>query len=144
MKVNGIELKVKANSLYDGITVEVGPWDPDRFDGQGGFEFGMTAEARVGTKFGSDVYEYEVQFGAIGSHDADKARRRLASYQAAIDIAEMLPRYVDKQVDFKTIATSLENDTMLGLMLDENTRFVADGRGGWVGSDSHGPANPNE
>jgi len=84
-----VRVQARASSGYFGL--EVGPWDEARFEGNGGFEFGMSAEVHAFTpsRKGEEV-DFEVSFGAIGSHDAATARRRLASYKTAIAIAEQL------------------------------------------------------
>lgn len=83
-----MEYRVKATGSDYSFHAEIGVWDETAFDGQGGFAFGDSAEIFGEMKFGSDVRTYEVSFAAIGSHDTARARRRLASYQKAIEIAE--------------------------------------------------------
>ncbi len=86
-----------ARWLY--VTVEVGPWDPDRFRRSGddtdvgGFRFGGSASVRadVGWEPNSDPnVETFVSIGGIGEHPAAVALERAETYRYAAEIAYLL------------------------------------------------------
>ena len=94
-------LRITAVGTKSMFRAEIGPWDPEKWEGRGGFEFGMTAEVYRSTSYGSDEQVAEVSFPAIGSHSPEVARVRLRAYQEAINIAAALngmPELADNEV----------------------------------------------
>jgi hypothetical protein len=75
------------------VAVEVGIFDPEKFDGKGGMRFGYTADVRVDTAiFGRnpEAIEVAVSQASIGSTSVAEAQLRVDVYQAATDVGHFV------------------------------------------------------
>lgn len=106
------------------IKIEIGPWDEDRFEGRGGFQFGMTAEVWVRTQgFGSSAVEATVSIGGIGAHDADVAVQRANVYLEAAAIAKRVDYLASQGWDMVEVAAAFY-EGRIGIDADEVLTFV--------------------
>lgn len=86
------------------LGVEVGIFDPERYEGQGGTRFGFTAEARYDRGFGfTPDSRAECSQASIGSTSPEEAQLRVDVYQQAIDLA----RFINDQLDVGTPAMGI-------------------------------------
>ena len=109
--MNVTTVRTKARASSSSFTLEVGPWDQSRFDGKGGFAFGETAEVQAFTPLRQgEKVEFEVSFSAIGSHDPETAKRRIASYKTAIQMAEQFQALVNEYTEPASQFESLARD----------------------------------
>ena len=99
-------VRTKAQASSSSFQLEIGPWDTSRFDGKGGFAFGETAEVFAE----GEPIEFEVSFAAIGSHDPETAKRRIASYKTAIQMAEQFQGFVTDATQPEELFESLARD----------------------------------
>ena len=93
--------------------IEIGPYDPARWDGQGGHVFGESVDVTV--SFGEEGMEATVQIGGIMSHDAETAQRRIDAYQQGADLCRWIEdRFADGD-DWPTVARALLELLPLGV-----------------------------
>ena len=114
---------------YDGVKVQLGPWDPNRFpdgkttyDERGGLQFGneidMYFDKVPGTVgFGdSDTYEARISIGGIQAHSPAVAVARAATYVLAADIGLQLEAFTMDGGEFSAIHADAKKSVLLGYL----------------------------
>lgn len=62
-----------------------------------GLDFGTTATVYLDLDFNTNVVTAQVGMGSIGSHDTETARKRIAVYTLAADIADTMNTHMDAE-----------------------------------------------
>lgn len=101
--------------------IEVGIYDPDRFEGEGGMRFGFTAEVNVHENFHADGpyvegknFIAEVSQSSIGVTSPEEADLRIDVYQQATDIARFINQELRLDVSWKAISQWLQANLPTG------------------------------
>lgn len=95
-----------------GGMVEVGIYDPNRWDGEGGMNFGLTAEVHLDDAWfhtrQPGTWRVQVSWGSTGAGPIAEMEQKMDVYQQAIDIAKAIQEALDNDVPLLDIKAMLD------------------------------------